>query len=133
MNINKLFKQKALYWGNPVQNGYGGYTFDLPLVLAVRWEDIANDFIDSEGVHTVSNSIVYVTQDVVTGGYFSLLDSEEAEELWLLSQNGIRNLTASEAAQYSTPFNSGVVSFKIKQFSKIPGIRADKFLRKAWL
>ncbi len=133
MNIQRFLRQKALYWANPVPDGFGGVTLDLPLVLSVRWEDRHEDFIDSEGIHTVSNSIVYVSQDVVTGGYIHLLSKGEGLDLWILSDYGTKQLTTSIAAEYIDPFSSAISAQRIRQFGKVPDLKGNKHLRRVWL
>jgi hypothetical protein len=133
MDIRRVLKQKALYWGTPQSDGYGGFTFALPIVVEVRWEDRVENYIDASGETKVSQAIVYLLQDVVVGGYFCLLTSEEATSFWELSEQGTQPLTASDAAQYVDPQDSAVIAYRVMRFGKIPDIKANKFLRKVWL
>ena len=38
--LERQYKQDAVYWGNPQSDGSGGYTFDDPVEIKCRWEDI---------------------------------------------------------------------------------------------
>ena len=31
--------ETAVYWGNPQNDGYGGFTFDTPVEIKCRWEE----------------------------------------------------------------------------------------------
>jgi len=37
--IKRFAKQTAVYWGNPVEDGYGGYTYDDPVEIKCRWSE----------------------------------------------------------------------------------------------
>ena len=55
-----------MYWGAPVNDGYGGYTFDSPVEILCRWEDSDQvlDEINTHGEKHVSRAKVYATQDL---------------------------------------------------------------------
>jgi hypothetical protein len=36
--IRKVCVQTAVYWGNPVPDGFGGMIFDYPVEIMVRWD-----------------------------------------------------------------------------------------------
>jgi len=112
--IKSMLKQTAVYWGNPVMDGYGKYTFDAAVELRVRWEDKQELFIDPQGDEVLSMSIVYVISDVDIGGYLYL---------------GIE--TDLDSNHTDPQIISG--AFKIKQFGKLPTLSATQHLRQAWL
>jgi hypothetical protein len=70
--LNKSCKQVAVYWGNPVNDGEGGFTFDAPIEILCRWEDKNEIFLSSNGNEEVSKSVVYVLQDLNQEGYLYL-------------------------------------------------------------
>lgn len=114
-------KQTAVYWGGPVNDGYGGRTFDDAVELSpadrngVRWEQREELFIDASGEERRSQAVVYVAQDVETGGYLYLgeladLDSEELSDPLALDD-----------------------AYEVRSFKKVPNMAGDKWMRKAWL
>lgn len=75
--INSKCKQTAIYWGSPINNGRGKYTFSVIEDVKVRWEDEVENFvkdsrsrmqIGKDGKEFRPNSIVY-TSFVPTGGW----------------------------------------------------------------
>ena len=48
MNLQKFLNQTAVYWANPVPDGLGGYTYDDPEEVKVRWTDKQERFFSSE-------------------------------------------------------------------------------------
>jgi hypothetical protein len=101
--------QKAVYWGNPQEDGYGSITYDAPIEIECRWEDIqqimgtvaGNAII---GFNDMSRSIVYVTQDLHRDGMLylgPLIDLDSDQEEHPKSVNG---------------------AFIIKRFERIPSL-----------
>jgi len=111
--LTRNLKQTAVYWGNPVSNGYGGWTLDSPVEISVRWEDRNELFTSPDGREEVSSAIIYTAQDVDIGGYLFLGE--------------LTDLSSSQL--YSDEDDS----FKIRQFSKSPNQRVSGFARKAFL
>jgi hypothetical protein len=70
--IGKGYKQTATYWGAPMPNGTGGYTYAAPITMQVRWEERQEQFSNEQGEILVSQAVVFVPQDVVVGGYLYL-------------------------------------------------------------
>lgn len=105
----KNLLQTATYWGNPVADGYGGYTFDAPITINCRWILKQELFIDIKGKEKVSSAIVLVGQDIDLDGYLYL----------------------GTATELNPKDISG--SYAIKSLAKIPTMKADAFLRKVWL
>lgn len=64
--------QDATYWGTPVPNGVGGWTFAAPVALKVRWEEHIEQVIDSEGNDFTSTAQVMSTANLALGGYLLL-------------------------------------------------------------
>jgi len=116
--MKRTCNQTAVYWGDPVDDGYGGETFGsrYPVEIDCRWEDVKEVIQDAQGNEIVSRSRIYVLEDVDEEGYLYLgtlddLDSDELENPKKL--NG---------------------AFKIKRFDKIPSIRgSNEFVRKAYI
>ena len=121
--VSRLCEQDAVYWGNPQDNGYGGFTYDDPVEIKCRWED-SNEVIsmagqDRKGRELVSKAQVWVVQDVDEEGYLYLgtLDSTDA-------------LSSAEEADPASVYGA----YKILKFEKTPEHRrSNKFIRKAYL
>lgn len=107
--LMKNLLQTATYWGNPVANGFGGYTFDSPVAIDCRWILKQELFIDAKGKEKVSAAIVLLGQDIDLDGYLYLGTTTESNP---------KDISGSYA---------------IKSFAKIPSMKADAFLRKVWL
>lgn len=108
--ITKMCKQKAVYWGSPTPDGYGGKTFASPVELSVRWQDVNNVAVTPEGEQFISRATVFVLQDVDLGGFLRLgeMDSDEP----------------------SSPIGvSG--AYPIRAFNKTPTLKATQFVRTA--
>ena len=131
MGISSLLtrncKQTCVYWGNPVNDGEGGFTFDNPVELLCRWEGkvqvIKDD--DAKGGEIECVAIVYLLQDVDEQGYLylgTLDDLEAAEDSSENSSGGWYNPQAVDGA------------YKIKQFEKMPALGSTTtFVRRAYL
>ena len=120
MNLTRNLKQTAVYWAPSGKDGYGGYTFADPVELSpdesngVRWEKTQKLFIDPLGEERLSQSQVYLAQDVALGGYLYLGDLDDIAS----SVTGPEDVSGA---------------YKIQQFDKIPDLKAIGFLRRAWL
>lgn len=77
-NIEKNLVQTAVYWGNPVSDGEGGYTWDDPIELDVRWEDVQTVVLNKNGDEVLSKAKVELKQDVDEEGYLYLGSLEES-------------------------------------------------------
>lgn len=112
--LTDAHNQKAVYWGNPTPDGYGGNTFDDPVEVDCRWEERNDMFRDAYGQEKVAHSVVFLGQDVDVGGYLFLGDLDDI---------------ASDETPESTDG-----ALEIQAFRKIPDIDfPDEFERKAFL
>lgn len=112
---NRNLNQTAVYWGNPQNDGYGGFTYDTPVEISCRWEDSTKIITDSNGREIVSQAEVHVNQDVDEKGllYLGTLDDLDSDE-------------------ESDPITIAS-AFEIKRFDKIPNLKATAYYRKAYL
>lgn len=119
--IESKYAQVAVYWGNPVVDGYSNTTFDAPIEILCRWEDkeqVLGTQVGGEvtGGVLLSRSIVFVKQDMTEGSYLYLgtlseLSSEEKTDPKLIDK-----------------------AYIIKRFEKTPALGSSmEFLRKAFL
>lgn len=77
------YPQKATYWGQKKQDGFGGETWDTPVLVDCRWENYTEETLSvayrSEGETVVSNAHVFTTIPLLEGGYLFLGESTEAD------------------------------------------------------
>ena len=117
MNLAKFFNQTACYWGNPIPDGFGGYAFDDPIEVKVRWTVKQEKFLSSQGVgNGVEEFLSHVT---------------------VLSETDF-DMNGRMALEYLTDLDSEqlpetVGALTIMGFEKIPTKDAKQFLRKAYL
>lgn len=119
--VNKFTVQTAVYWGNPVDDGFGSMTFDDPIELAppngVRWDEKQEVKVGPGGNEFTSQSKVLVNQDVDRQGYLylgSLSDFDSSVDI-------------------SKP-KTIKGAYIIQQFEKIPFVKkTDEFVRTAFL
>ena len=79
--IKKISVQPAIYWGAPESDGEGGFTFDEPTQIYVRWDDEVKVRRDNNGTIFTCQAVVLVNEDLEIGGWLKLgevtdLDSE---------------------------------------------------------
>jgi len=113
--------ETAVYWGSPVEDGFGTKTYAEPIEIACRWEDrqqIVGAITTSRvlGFGEVSRARVFVTQDV--------------EEEGVLFHGTLSDLTLAERANPKLKEGTHI----IKRFEKIPAVGSTtEFLRTAHL
>ncbi|MFA5935008.1 MAG: hypothetical protein WC827_03935 [Candidatus Paceibacterota bacterium] len=75
--IRRVAVQTAVYWGSPVEDGYGGKTYADPVEIPCRWEEKVRLMTAADGSETKSKATVLVTQELDEEGYLYLgtLDS----------------------------------------------------------
>jgi hypothetical protein len=84
------YNHKATYWGSPSRDGWGSVTFDAPMVLDVRWENIAERVLSYKGEEFVSRAVIWVKIDLELGGYLFLGESVSADPTSLADAFEIR-------------------------------------------
>lgn len=126
MGIQTLIQKRCVdtivYWGSPVDDGYGGYTYDAPVEIMGRWEDIEQIIKDDETEDQTSRAVVYILQDVDVNGvmFKGTLDDlyDEAE---------------SSAGALTNP-KDFANTYVVKRFKKTPAMGSTtEFLRVAYL
>lgn len=118
MNLQKFLNQDAVYWGSPTPNGFGGYTYADPVDVKVRWSIKQEKFLSAEAGAT--NSVEEILSTAV------ILSETDFEINGRLLLGIVADLSSDEL-----PDTNGANT--IKGFGKIPTMKADQFLRKAWL
>lgn len=122
-DIAEMCVETAVYWGNPVEDGYGGKTFDDPIEISCRWENVNQIVSDEKGVETTCRGLVYTTQDVKEEGYLYRGTLDDLYD---------SNASDSSAGEVYNP-KTITGAWAIKRFQKIPSLDGEGFLRKAFL
>ena len=115
--LTTMRKQPAWLWDNPIADGRGHYTYDSPVHILVRWEESREKFLNAAGEEVLSRALVYVGQDVKEGAML-MLDA---------------NFEDSSGTVPRDPTAVGAEAWPVRGFSKIPTLKADGFLRTAYL
>lgn len=61
--IEKVSVQTAVYWGSPVNDGYGNMTYSEPIEIKCRWEDTIKVLSDSNGKEFTSSTSILIPQE----------------------------------------------------------------------
>lgn len=129
MNISKYLNQTAIYWGNPVIDGYGNLSFDDPVEIRCRWQESNEEVLSKEGTAFVSHTSVLVGEDLDEGGYLMLGVLEDIAESASMSDS-----ESESSVDYNHPSPEGLSdAFPIRVFQTIPDKRAQKYVRWARL
>ena len=112
--ITRMRKQSAVYWGSPVSDGVGGWTWASPVQITCRWEDSIVEFKDETGQLQLSKAVVYVDQDVDLDGFLYLGTSAS-----LPSDDSDPTVIAG--------------AYRILRFDDLPNIKATEFLKTAYV
>jgi len=106
--------QTAIYWGAPINNGYGGFTWEEPEEIECRWEDSTKVILTAKGEEETSHAEVQVKQDVDENGMLFL-----------------GSLDDLDSDQIDDPVGAG--AHRILRFDKVPTIDGLHFYRKVYL
>jgi hypothetical protein len=107
--IKKIAVQTAVYWGNPVNDGYGGYTYDAPVEIKCRWEEKVRTIADVFGEYRLSKATVLVNDPLDYNGYLYLGTLAEV--------NAMTGVTTSKPKTIP-------MAFAIIAYDKIPLIKS---------
>lgn len=121
--VAKFCVETAVYWGNPVNDGYGGFTYDTPVEIDCRWEnktemDIGWLSTGFPGNIRLSKASVLVTEDLDLNGV-----------LWRGTLDTLNDI-------YDDISNPKIISeaYAIYRIDKIPMVfKTDEFVRTVWL
>ena len=120
--LEKQYKQTAVYWGNPVSDGEGGFTFDNPVEILCRWEDIRQVVTDNKGNSVVSRAVIFIKQDL-----------DEEGMIYLGTLENLYDLAESSAEAIDNP-KDFANTYIIKRFGKVPSLQiSTEFIRTAYL
>jgi hypothetical protein len=120
--IKRTCKQTAVYWGNPTNDGSGGFTFDDPIEIICRWEDRNDIFLSPTGKELNSKAVIYSIQDLDENGFVYLGTIDDLYDLYGDSLGAIDDPKMIESA------------FAILRFDKTPVLGSTtEFMRKSFL
>ena len=120
--IQKFCVQTAVYWGTPVQGGYGAKTFADPVDISVRWDGITQVITDArtgagKGKEITSTVQVLLYQNMDVEGYLYLGSVDDFD-----SDVDTANPKTIDGA------------YEIKKFEKRPFVKSTSdFVRTAYL
>lgn len=66
--------QNATYWAPTGPDGYGGFAFASPVLIACRWQDKLDMVRNADGDEVVSQIIAYVDRQLARKGWLTLGD-----------------------------------------------------------
>ncbi len=119
--INKIAVQTAVYWGNPQNDGEGGFTYDNPVEIFCRWVDISQQISTSpinDGTIIVSRATIYTNEVLSIEGVLFLGTLEDIE------------LYAESSGDMSIHPKLVPNTFQIKRIGQTPELRSStSFLR----
>ena len=121
--VEKFCVETAVYWGNPVNDGYGGFTYATPVEIDCRWEnktemDIGWLSTGFPGNIRLSKASVLVTEDLDLNGV-----------LWRGTLDTLNDT-------YDDISDPKIISeaYAIHRVDKIPMVfKTDEFVRTVWL
>ena len=111
--ISRMRRQTCVYWAKEGYDNYGKPLTDPPIQLTCRWQDMNEEFIDSEGTRQMSRAKVFVDQDVDVGGVLMLGVLGDVTDA-LVPKN-----------------NAG--AWEIKRFDNMPNLKATEYLKTAYV
>ena len=87
--IKKVCVQTAVYWGNPQPDGFGGMTFDYPIEIGVRWDEVYKVVISKEGKEITSSATILCPEDLDMEGRLFLGTLDDLWNQSIMSSNGL--------------------------------------------
>ena len=66
--------QDVTHWTVTGSDGFGGFLYGTPTLLAGRWEEKTEMFLTVNGEEAVSQAIVYLMDDIDAGDWLALGD-----------------------------------------------------------
>jgi len=113
--IDKVSVQTAVYWANPVNDGTGGYTYDAPVEILCRWDDIAEKYISRTGEELISSAQILTNETLVEGSWLwlgsltGLTTAEKANPMLVARAYPIKKVSTTPLFKSTTKFVKGVI------------------------
>src|SRR6056297_2374790 len=70
--VDSVCVQTAVYWGNPIADGFGGKAYTDIREIKVRWDGKQELIKDKEGKEVMSRAEITVTEDLSLDGLLRL-------------------------------------------------------------
>lgn len=109
--LRKARNQRAVYWAKNGNDEHGQPTFDIGIVLMVRWVDKQEQIKAADGREILSDAMVWVDQDLTMEGvlylgeYYDLTTEQKADPdlvvgaKWILKTSKVSSVNAREIAR----------------------------------
>jgi hypothetical protein len=116
--VRSVCVQSAVYWGNPIADGFGGKAYTDIREIKVRWDDKQELIKDKEGKEVMSCAEITVIEDLSLDGVLRL---------------GTFDDIADSTGTVPPPEEVGDV-YTILQVEKTPLFRSStEFVRRVWV
>ena len=89
--LTAFLKQNITYWKKTGIDGYNDESFAAPVTIIARWEDRSSVVLNDEGVEVLSNSRVYLAQDIAAGDFLMNGASTVADPRTIIAANRVLN------------------------------------------
>jgi len=109
---SRVMKQKAVWWDVDGIDANGQPTHALPVEIDVRWEEVAEEFINSDGDRELSRALLVVDRDVQIKGMIMLGELSSVTEANPKDMEG---------------------AWEIRQWKKTPSFNGRKYHREVFL
>lgn len=129
--IKKVCVQTAVYWGLPVNDGMGGYSYAQPREIKVRWDNARSVIKTKEGDEIETDAEIIIQEELSVNGRIWLGTLAELGYTESTPESGSNSGSSSGssggAIEYNTP--DSVDSHLILHIEKTPLFRStDKFV-----
>ncbi len=89
--IGRDYPQKATYWKTPTPDGFGGFSYGIPEVISVRWEERQTEFFTPTGELRQSRAVIFVESELDLGAILLLgertdTDPSTLDDAWKIKQ-----------------------------------------------
>jgi len=110
--IKSMRRQTAIWWKKAAPDQYGTDSFEAPVEVACRWEEVGQEYLSAQGEKQLSRAIVYVDRKMSMGDRLALgsLDSD----------------TSADPIEYEG-------SYLVERFDVLPNLRNSENLYTAYL
>jgi hypothetical protein len=65
--IKRMRRQTAIWWKKGSPDQYGTNSFEAPIEVPCRWEEVGQEYLSAQGEKQLSRAIVYVDRKMVMG------------------------------------------------------------------
>ena len=112
--IKRMRKQNAVLWTrSSASDKHGRFSYDAPIEIKCRWEDVAEEFRDTKGQTVMSKSVVFVDRIVTVGD--------------MLQRGALDGSTPAD------PRSNPLTAFEIQRFDQLPDLRNKNTLLTTFL